>query len=41
MMKPLTTVQKIIAYSSLVIVIFCTLFGMFIIWLYVSEIILE
>ena len=41
MMKPLTTVQKIIAYSSLVIVILCTLFGMFIIWLYVNEIILE
>lgn len=38
MMKPLTTVQKIIAYTSLVIIILCTLFGLFIIWLYVSRI---
>jgi len=41
MMKPLTTGQKIFAYGSLVIIIFCTLFGMFIIWLYVNEIILD
>jgi hypothetical protein len=40
-MKPLTIIQKIIAYSSLVIIILCTLFGVFIMWLYVSEIILE
>lgn len=37
MMKPLTPVQKIIAYSSLIIVLFCTLFGLFAIWLYVQE----
>ena len=41
MLKPLTTGQKIFAYSSLVMIILCTLFGMFIIWLYVNEIILE
>ena len=40
MMKPLTTVQKIIAYSSLVFVILSTLFGLFIIWVYVTELIL-
>jgi hypothetical protein len=36
-MKPLTPAQKIIAYSSLVFIIFCTLFGLFTIWLYVQE----
>ena len=41
MMKPLTAMQKIIAYSSLVIIILCTLFGVFIMWLYVGEIILD
>jgi hypothetical protein len=41
MMKPLTTGQKVFAYSSLLIIILCTLFGVFIMWLYVNEIILE
>lgn len=34
MIKPMTPVQKIIAYSSLVMVFLCTLFGLFTIWLY-------
>ena len=41
MMKPLTTVQKIIAYASLVIIFLCTLFGLFIMWLYISKIYLH
>jgi len=37
MMTPLTPVQKMIAYTSLVIVILCTLFGLFTIWVYLQE----
>lgn len=37
MMKPLTRGQKVIAYSSLMIVIFWTLFGLLTIWLYLTE----
>ena len=37
MMKPLTPVQKVIAYSSLAFVILCTLFGLFTIWMYLQE----
>lgn len=37
MMKPLTPGQKIIAYSSLAFVLFWTVFGVFAIWLYLTE----
>jgi len=37
MMKPLTAVQKVIAYTSLFFIFLCTLFGLFVIWLYVQE----
>ncbi len=37
MMKPLTPLQKIFAYSTLVLIFFWTLFGLFTIWLYVTE----
>jgi hypothetical protein len=36
-MKPLTRGQKIVAYSSLLLVALCTLFGLFTIWLYLNE----
>jgi len=35
-MKPLTPGQKFIAYGSLVMVMCCTVFGVFIIWLYLT-----
>ncbi len=38
MMKPLTAGQKIIAYTSLIVVLGFTAFGLFVIWIYVSEI---
>jgi len=34
MMQPLTTWQKLIAYASLAVIICCTLFFAFIIWMY-------
>ncbi len=37
MMRALKGYQKLIAYSSLVIVFLCTLFGLFTIWLYLGE----
>jgi len=37
MMKPLTGWQKFIAYSSLLFVFFWTLFGLFAIWLILTE----
>ena len=37
MMKPLTARQKLIAYSSLVMVIICTALGIFTFWLYLAE----
>ena len=37
MMKPMTGMQKIIAYTSLVIIIFWILFGLFTFWVYLSE----
>jgi hypothetical protein len=35
--KPLTPVQKVIAYGGLAMIICWTLFGLFTIWLYLSE----
>jgi hypothetical protein len=37
MMKPLTTAQKIVAFSSLFFVFCATLFGLFTIWLIITE----
>ncbi len=37
MMKPLKPYQKVIAYSSLAMVLLFTLLGLFTIWLYLSE----
>ncbi len=37
MMKPLTPVQKIIAYSTLFLVFCWTLFGLFAMWLIITE----
>ena len=37
MMKPLTPLQKVIAYSSLFAVFCATLFGVFAIWLILTE----
>ena len=37
MIKPLTTFQKIIAYSSLAFVFFWTVFGIFTIWVYMTN----
>lgn len=37
MMLPLTRGQKIIAYGSLVFIVLCTLFGLFTIWLFLTE----
>jgi len=37
MMKPMTTWQKIIAYSSLVFIFFAFALGFFTIWLYLTE----
>ena len=37
MMKPMTTWQKVIAYSSLVFILFWIVFGVFTIWLYLTE----
>jgi len=37
MMKPLTRKQKVIAYASLVFVLAWTVFGLFAIWLLVTE----
>lgn len=41
MMKPLSRTQKLIAYGSLVAVLICTLFGLFVIWVYISEVYLK
>jgi len=38
MMKPLKTYQKIIAYSSLVVVLAWTAFGIFAIWVILSNV---
>ena len=37
MMKPMTTMQKVIAYSSLVFIFFAFALGIFTIWLYMTE----
>ncbi len=37
MIKPLTTWQKIIAYSSLAFVFFWTVFGVFTIWVILTN----
>ncbi len=37
MIKQMTTLQKVFAYSTLVIIFFWTLFGLFTIWLYLTE----
>jgi len=37
MMNPLTRGQKIVAYTSLVMVVLCTVFGLFTMWLYMTE----
>ena len=37
MMKQLKPMQKFIAYTSLIIILLCTLFGLFTIWVYVNE----
>ena len=37
MMQSLKWYQKIFAYSTLVLIFFWTLFGLFTIWLYLSE----
>ena len=37
MMKPMTKWQKVIAYSSLVVVLIWTLLGIFAIWVIVTE----
>ena len=37
MMKPLTSWQKVIAYSALFFVFFWTLFGLFTIWMILTE----
>ena len=37
MMKPLTPLQKVIAYSSLLFVFVSTLLGLFTIWLILTE----
>ncbi len=34
MIKPLKPYQKVIAYSSLMMVLLCTLIGLYAIWLY-------
>ena len=36
MMKPLTPLQKFIAYSSLAFVVFWTAFGVFVIWVFLT-----
>lgn len=35
--KPLTRLQKIVAYASLVVVLACTVFGIFAIWVIVTR----
>jgi hypothetical protein len=37
MIMPLTPVQKLIAYCTLALVAFWTVFGLFTIWLYLQE----
>ena len=37
MIKPLNTFQKIIAYSSLLFVFVCTVFGVFSIWVILTN----
>lgn len=37
MMKPMTKWQKVIAYSSLLFVLFWTAFGLFAIWVLTTE----
>lgn len=37
MMQPLTRIQKLIAYGSLTLVLICTAFGLFAIWVIVTE----
>lgn len=37
MIKPMTPMQKVIAYSSLVFILFWMAFGVFTIWLYLTE----
>ena len=37
MMKPLTPLQKVVAYSALLFVALWTLFGLFTIWLILTE----
>lgn len=37
MMDPLTRGQRIVAYTSLVMVLVCTVFGLFTFWLYLNE----
>jgi len=37
MIKPMTGWQKVIAYSSLVFILFWMAFGLFAIWLYLTE----
>lgn len=37
MMVPLTPLQKFIAYASLLFVLVCTVFGVFVIWLLLTE----
>jgi len=37
MIKQMTPLQKIFAYFTLVIILFWTVFGLFTIWLYLTE----
>ncbi len=37
MIKPMTPLQKVFAYFTLGIIFFWTAFGLFTIWLYLSE----
>ena len=37
MMQPLTRIQKLIAYTSLALVLMCTALGLFAIWVILSE----
>ena len=37
MIKEMTTLQKLIAYSTLGLIFFWTAFGLFTIWLYLTE----
>ena len=34
--QPLTPLQKVIAYTSLALILLCTLFGLFTIWMYLQ-----